>query len=119
MHEHCTCGLNLDFDDEPEMLRGKFMSIIHEDNGPLVRAKIVFADAGDGCDPEEVELEIVYTSPWYSSPKKADRDALYRYWPIYEFRHGFKHPSDPRRCPDDPPPLENVMSILPVDGLGR
>ena len=118
MHDHCTCGQHLDFDDEPVQLFGKMMSILHEDNGPLTRAKIVFGDAGDGMDPEDVPLEILYTTPWYSSPKKADREALYRYWPLYEFKHGFKHPKDPRRRPDDPPPTEHVMAIMPIEGLG-
>lgn len=113
----CTCGHHLDFEDEPVQVFGKMMAIAHEDNGPLVRAKIIFADAGDGMDPDDVEFEVLYMTGWHSSPKKADREALYRYWPLYEFRHGFKHPDDPRRTVDDPPPTQNVMSMLPVRDL--
>lgn len=109
MHDQCTCGNHLDFDNE--LLRGKMMTVFHQRNGPLYRALIFFADAGDGTPPGEVVLEELYRTPWYRSAARADRDALYHYWPLYEFRHGFKHPEDPRRTSDDPPPSETVISF--------
>lgn len=112
MHdEHCTCGWNLDY-DSPDVLRGKMMAIAKETNGSLVRAVIYYSDAGDGTPMDELPApEVLYQSPWYQSERKADRDALYRYWPLYEFKHGFKHPEDPRRTRDDPPPTETVASF--------
>lgn len=114
MHdEQCTCGLNLDYDSS-ELLEGKMMAIGKEDNGPLVRAVIYFWDAGEGTPMDEMPApEVLYQSRWYNSERKADRDALYRYWPLYEFKHGFKHPEDPRATRDDQPPAGVTVLAFP------
>ncbi len=107
MNEQCSCGQHIEGDDLPG---GKFMAICHEVNGPLVRAVILFHDFAQGDIGEDGEPEVLYRTGWFNSPKKAEREALYRYWPLYEFKHGFKHPDDPRRTVDDAPPTQHVMT---------
>lgn len=107
MNDRCSCGQEIEDDDLPA---GKVMMITHEENGPLVRAVILFYDFAQGDIGDQSEPEVLYRTSWFNSPRKAEREALYRYWPLYEFKHGFKHPDDPRRTADDPPPAQTVLT---------
>lgn len=109
---NCTCGQHLEDDDIPG---GQVMAIIKEDRPGGCRAKIVFADFRDGPEPE---MEILWTGSWLSTEAKADREAMYRFWPIYEFRHGFKHPEDPRRTSADAPPTADVFVMKDASNTG-
>lgn len=90
------------------------MFIVNEDNGPLTRAIILFHDFEKGEISKGNEPETLYRTDWCKSERKAQREALFRYWPLYEFKHGFKHPEDPRRTPDeDVPEGTAVMTMRP------
>jgi hypothetical protein len=108
MHEECTCGHHVEDDELPP---GKMMFIADESNGPLVRSSIFFHDFDMGDIDEIKGPELLYRTGWHSSAKKAQREALYRYWPLYEFRHGFKHPEDPRATQDDEVPFGTSVLV--------
>lgn len=112
--EHCTCGGNLGSGDENEgVIVGKMLAIDLFQNGPMHAAVISFCDAGEGTRLDDLEFEVVYHTRPYRSKRHAQRDALRNYWRIYERLHGFKHPDDPRRTPNDAPAPEMVIT----DGL--
>jgi hypothetical protein len=64
---------------------------------------------------EEREPEILWEGKPCRTQRTAQRDAMRRYWPLYEFRNGFKHPDDPSRGPRDPEPTMSVMSMRSDD----
>jgi hypothetical protein len=105
---NCTCGQQLEDDDIPG---GQVMAIVTEDRPGAVRAKIIYADFRESLEPE---MEILWTGSWVATKAKADREAQYRYWPLYEFRHGFKHPQDPRRTSADAVPEAGVCVMSDI-----
>ena len=59
--------------------------------------------------PKEHQFEELHRTTKCLFRREAERLALEAYWPIYEQRHGWKHPEDPRRTESDPPPAGDVF----------
>lgn len=105
MEHKCTCGIDHDDIDIPP---GQVMSIFIDASNRGFQAQILWFDFSLSDTPEP---EVLYVTPWVSTEAKANRDARYRYWPLYEFKHGFKHPQDPRRTSSDHPPSATVITM--------
>ncbi len=107
MKDDCICGECGD-----DLPIGQVMMMATEENNGRHRAKILNLDFALGPEPDP---EILWTGTWLPTMAKAEREGLYRYWPIYEFKNGFKHPQDPRGLRDDGPPVGTVVFSM---GLG-
>lgn len=83
--------------------------IEYQQKGRLWRCRILVADLTKEPSPDAVE--VLFTTPWMRSPEAAENLALSRYFPIYEFRQGFKHPEDPTRTSLHPAPPCDVVTM--------
>lgn len=77
-------------------------------HGRLWRCVIVAAPLVE--PPAMPAFEVLFVTPWMRSPESAAKQAMARYFPMYEFRQGFKHPQDPSRTEFDAPADACVVS---------
>ena len=86
---------------------GEAMWIEYQQRGRLWRCRIVAAALVD--PPAQLQPEELFVTPWMKSVQAAENLALSRYFPLYEFRQGFKHPDDPTRTEFDAAPRDIVV----------
>ena len=90
------------------MYQNEAMFLVYQQNRRLWRYQVVVADL---AKPPGTSNEVLYTTAWMQSVELAESLALARYFPLYEFRQGFKHPHDPSRLPGDPEPDACVVTV--------
>ncbi len=89
------------------MENNELQFIEYQQKRRLWRCRII---VGELVEPPTVpKFEVIFVTPWMHSVATAESLAVSRYFPIYEFRHGFKHPEDPSRTRCDPGPPAGVV----------
>lgn len=64
--------------------------------------------------PTPPRFTTLFESHRCDTRQEAQRVAFVQFWPLYEQRHGFKHPEDPARTSFDLPPPADVVVMSRV-----
>lgn len=87
---------------------GTMMGVALRPVGHKFRGVVACVEVTEDFDPAG-DVQILWEGEPKPTPKSAHLDAMKRYWGLYQFKNGFKHPDDPSRTPEDPPPSKNVL----------
>lgn len=87
------------------------MGVALRPEGRRFRGVVACLDVNEHMEPLG-DVQVLWEGQPMHSPRAANRDAMRRYWGLYEMRHGFKHPDDPGRRPGDAPPSQFVVSMI-------
>lgn len=92
-------------------MSGCIMGVALRPAGLKFRGVVACLEVGEDLEPVG-DVQVLWEGQPMNSARAANREALRRYWGLYEMRHGFKHPDDPSRRPGDPPPTMSVVSMV-------